>query len=678
MVKVYYRRKGFKGWKGPAVVLGQDGQFVLVRHGGAFYRVHPCQLMKIDQKTVRSPDDCGKRDVQPSITDLKCVDEDGSVAIEDVAGDHVDNAVTGDVSGEAGTSSEESFSDSSVRPCRNSYVRYKLQPEDDWSMAKVLSYQPKQTGQYRDWLNVLVDGQDAPICVNWDHVIAWSELPYPEHALILTKDQEVSQEVVDAKDVELGNMKRNDVFRAVPFTGQPTVSSRWIITEKFKSGRRKVKARLVARGFEEDSSAMRKDSPTCNRECLRLVFVVATLMSWRLQSIDISAAFLQGGELEREVYLRPPVDICPKSEVWRLKRCIYGLNDAPRSWYKCVKEVLLHLGGVVSAYDSALFLWHNSDGRLSGILVSHVDDFAFCGDQHFQSKVIDGLRDRFLVNTHDVGSFKYVGLDVTQNTEGIQVGQDAYIDSLVPINISQSRHKMKLDDLTQEERAELRRLSGQMLWVTSQTRPDLSYETCVISNVGKNPKVALLFEANKALSKLKKDRVKLQFPDLGVTKNLSVAVFSDATYASMEDGSSQGGHIVFLKGVDNRVVPIGWQSKRLNRVTKSPLASETLALSEGADAGFLVASLVQEIFNLPSLPLIQCFTDNRSLTDTLVTTRVISDRRLRVDVARLREMVAEKEISVTWIDGKRQVADALTKRGASSASLMEVLNTSLL
>ena len=117
-----------------------------------------------------------------------------------------------------------------------------------------------------------------------------------------------------------------------------------------------------------------------------------------------------------------------------------------------------------------------------------------------------------------------------------------------------------------------------------------------------------------------------------------------------------------------------WQSRKLNRVPKSPLASETLALSEGADAGFLVASLVQEIFNMPSLPLIQCFTDNRSLTDTLVTTRVISDRRLRVDVARLREMVAEKEISVTWIDGKRQVADALTKRGASSASLMEVLN----
>ena len=44
---VYYRRKNSKGWKGPGVVLGLDGQYVFVRHGGAYYRVHPCQLLKM-------------------------------------------------------------------------------------------------------------------------------------------------------------------------------------------------------------------------------------------------------------------------------------------------------------------------------------------------------------------------------------------------------------------------------------------------------------------------------------------------------------------------------------------------------------------------------------------------------------------------------------------------------
>lgn len=36
------------------------------------------------------------------------------------------------------------------------------------------------------------------------------------------------------------------------------------------------------------------------------------------------------------------------------------------------------------------------------------------------------------------------------------------------------------------------------------------------------------------------------------------------------------------------------------------------------------------------LPIVYCYTDNQSLVDTLETTRMTSDRRLRVDVVRLR------------------------------------------
>ena len=43
---VYYRRKGYKGWKGPGKVIGKDGQTVLIKHGSTYYRVHPCQIMK--------------------------------------------------------------------------------------------------------------------------------------------------------------------------------------------------------------------------------------------------------------------------------------------------------------------------------------------------------------------------------------------------------------------------------------------------------------------------------------------------------------------------------------------------------------------------------------------------------------------------------------------------------
>ena len=675
---------------------------MLVRHGGAYYRVHPCQLMKVKEERILNRQTQTKRYksetrdvVQPAVGDQPSVgysdddEDDMMVRVEDESEeDHHTEAVTGMDSSDANISSDAHMSSDAHRssdacresgssglinkPVANSFVKYKL--NDVWNQAKILSRQPKQRGAFKNWVNVHNDAEDAPMSVNWDDVEEWSELPAPENTVLLTADQEMSQEVVDAKENELKNLIENEVFEEVPFENQTTVSTRWVISEKFKDGVKRTKARLVARGFEEDTRNLRIDSPTCSRECLRMVFMTAALMNWKLQSIDITAAFLQGSPLERDVYLRPPNDVCSRDRIWHLKRCIYGLNDAPRSWYNRVKELLCKLGGKVSAYDNALFLWHNERGALVGILVSHVDDFAFCGNLLFQEKVIQKLMDTFKVNTHESGSFKYLGLEVTQTGEGVQVHQDMYIPTIAPISIDQNRTAMKNDELSTEEKAELKRLSGQMMWVASHTRPDISFETCVMSNIGKKPLGKILHGANKALTKLKSRKVSLKIPCLGAPESLRIKAYSDATYGSLEDGSSQGGFIVFIQGKDNKVVPISWQSKKLDRVTKSPLASETLALSDAADAGFLISALIQEIFGLSKLPPIQCFTDNKSLTRTLETSNLISDRRLRVDMARLREMVSKEEIEVFWVEGGLQLADSLTKRGASTLKLLEVLS----
>ena len=159
-------------------------------------------------------------------------------------------------------------------------------------------------------------------------------------------------------------------------------------------------------------------------------------------------------------------------------------------------------------------------------------------------------------------------------------------------------------------------------------------------------------------------------------EEVTVICFSDATHASLPSGASQGAYIVFLRGRNGKVVPISWQSKKLSRITKSPLASETLALSEVADAGFLIASLMKEICALEKLPKTICITDNSSLKDMLETTRIIQDKRLRVDVARLRELTRNEEIKVVWLPKEKQLADCLTKYGASADNLLSVLQSS--
>ena len=105
---------------------------------------------------------------------------------------------------------------------------------------------------------------------------------------------------------------------------------------------------------------------------------------------------------------------------------------------------------------------------------------------------------------------------------------------------------------------------------------------------------------------------------------------------------------MFLTG-NGRAAAVTWQSKKLDRITQSPLASEVMAVVDAADSGFLAASIVQEILGLKKIPSIELCTDSKSLQEHLGTKKVIQDPRLRVDTARLREMTEIGEVEIRWV-----------------------------
>ena len=574
------------------------------------------------------------------------------------------------------TTDNDSCYDSTKIPKVKTYISFK-KVNEEWHTAKVLSIQPKRKGSYKNWINIHIDGEDKPCSFNWEHVEKWKELPSPDSIFLLTDANEFNQDIVDAKEKELSNLLNNDVYEVVNYSGQETVSTRWVFTEKVVDEEIIVKARMVARGFEENLNEIRTDSPTCNKHSLRFVMVSASMFNWTVYSIDIASAFLQGKVIEREVYLRPPKDVCDPSKVWKLKRHIYGLNDAPRSWYDKVSHEFLTLGAVRSLLDPAMFMWYK-DAQLIGHLVSHVDDFVYGGTVEWNAKVIDSIKSQFKISKESQGSFIYIGLSVVQTNEMITIDQSKYIENISNIDISSERAKQINEILISDEKAKLKSLSGQMLWVTNQTRPDMAFETCLMSNMGKQPTVRKIVDANKAVKKMKNSNdVKIKIHALGSPDEVAIVAFGDGTHASLPDGSSQGGYVVFLYGND-KYIPIIWQSKKLKRVTKSPLASETLALGETADAALLMAKMFQEIYKLELPPPVKCYCDCKSLTDALHTTNTVEDMSLRVNIARLREMVNLGEISVEWKEGKLQLADALTKRGASCQALLQVLNLGVL
>ena len=163
-----------------------------------------------------------------------------------------------------------------------------------------------------------------------------------------------------------------------------------------------------------------------------------------------------------------------------------------------VNKEMLKRGATVSKYNSALVLWHK-DGKLVGILAAYVDDFAYCGTYQWERIVVGSLKRAFKISSSARGSFRYVGLNVLQSKKEIKVDQNSYIPNIQPIYL-ESDHTKEIDsELSKDELSKLRSITGQLLWATSYTRPDVAFEGCQVGNYGKHPTVRNILEANKAI-----------------------------------------------------------------------------------------------------------------------------------------------------------------------------------
>ena len=59
---------------------------------------------------------------------------------------------------------------------------------------------------------------------------------------------------------------------------------------------------------------------------------------------------------------------------------------------------------------------------------------------------------------------------------------------------------------------------------------------------------------------------------------------------------------------------------------------------------------------------IKCFVDNSDLVEAIKSTKLVADKRLRIEIANMKEMLNKREISsVTWLNSNDQLANYLTK-----------------
>ena len=307
------------------------------------------------------------------------------------------------------------------------------------------------------------------------------------------------------------------------------------------------------------------------------------------------------------------------------------------------------------------------------MIAVHVDDLMFGGTDKFQKNVIEALKRKFKLSTEVETEFVYTGLDIRQSSAFINLSQIGYADQISEISIDPIRGRDNKLEINSHERSQLRSVCGQLLWVATQSRPDLGYATCIASNSYATGIISDLKLVNKTIKFMKNNPLTLKFPRIDLS-SASVVIFCDASFANLRDGSSQGGHIVFVVDRSGKCSPLTWQSKKIKRVCKSTLAAESWSMIEAVESGELIMTQLCEVMRCSALDVV-CITDCKSLFDAIHTTNTLEDKGLRIPVACLRQRVTAGEMRVRWIGTKHQIADCLTKAGASASLLRNVLST---
>lgn len=694
--KVFYKRNDQKRWYGPAAVIGQEGKTIIVKNGGETVRVHVSRIIhvgdvvnkadtvssesakELDSSTefkengVTVIEDCdlvNKIDTVSSestkvLDSSSQVEENSTVVIEDAA-DKTSPEKQAVISDEAidNQTNLQSASKSTLYPKVNTDIAFKLAHRDEWRQGNVYSRAGKVGGRHESCFNIKDKKDDQ---IRWydfkTDVEEWE--PIPAEVLISATDKDA---IIAAKQKEIENWKNNDVFEEVPYNNQHTISTRWVITTKEKDSIIITKARLVARGFEDNRENYQNiDSPTCSRESLSLTLSILSMKGWKCWAIDIKTAFLQGNPLNRDVYLQPPREF-NSGMVWKLKKAVYGLNEASRCWYNRVKDEFLKAGLSNSKYDEALF-YLKTDNQLQGVVGIHVDDFIYGGNDNFISNTVSTVKSAFEIGTETSAPMKFVGINITQERNGkISFSQEGYLSD-IKVNECLSIGDKKRD-LNSEEQRSFRGIIGQLNWISSRTNPLISFDVCQLSTKLSQASGADYHYAKKVAQKALKP-VTLHFSQL--KPPIFFLAYCDASFANLPGGSSQGAYVIFLSDSNGYVSPITWGSKKLQRVCRSSLAAEVMAILDTVDITIWLRYILSEIFDGQILTTV-IRTDNKSSYENIHSTTPADEKRTRVDIAAIRESVRRKEVSIEWIRKEHQLADVLTKQGADSSKLAAVL-----
>ena len=486
-------------------------------------------------------------------------------------------------------------------------------------------------------------------------------------------------------------VSEREAYRLAKESGRRVLSSRWVNTVK-KPGL--YRSRLVVRDFAAMGGTTLAEgiySPTTSLEGLRLLLSVLCRKGSVL-SCDVSVAFMHAA-IARPEFVQLPSNIgnakTGERVFLKLFRAMNGLRSAPLSWYK---ELSAYLGnqGFQQILDPTIFRKKTKNGLV--IVLFYVDDLLIWAENTAEArKVYEDLKKRYKLKlTGELlegkpGEVSFLGRRIFRKKPGepcVYFGLDAkYLRScceeygitkvapkLPPLERRYADLIKKGQDtpLTPEAHERYRRTLGRLAWA-SLSRPDLQYvcgflgrhqsapneaaEACmrdVLRWVSGLPHKVQVFPSRRELLAPDEDRE-------------SVSCFVDASWGL----NSVSGGIVTWNNCCLKTF-----SRKQTTVALSSAEAELAALTEIALAreGLYISLLVQTMVEgMPSDSeegryQLHAYGDSESaLSIAQMSTLLRKVRHIELRAAFLQQLVAKERLTLEYIPGKLNPADALTK-----------------
>lgn len=473
---------------------------------------------------------------------------------------------------------------------------------------------------------------------------------------------------IEAMEEEIDIIKSLNTYELADLpSGRKPIGYKWIFTRKLDElGDLGFKARLVAQGFSQKFGQDYNEvfAPVVRPQTIRLLLSLAGKMNLLVNQFDVKSAFLNG-ELKEELYMKQPEGFAVGDQVWRLRKTLYGLKQAARSWNMLLTNCLMSTGFVQSDADECLFIKRTEKGI--SFLTCHVDDFLLASSEP-ETIVETAAHLRKSFQLKDLGPVKkFLGIEITRHPDGhFSLSQQHYIEDIaqqlqlldckaqkVPLDPGY----YKLDDDKLLANIEFyRQVIGKLLYVSTNTRPDISASVCILAQRVAQPRELDLKEALRIVKYLVGTRQhKLHLNNDCAIQGLTV--FSDANFGECrKDGKSNSGVICFVNGG-----AISWFARKQSYVAVSTCEAELYSVSEAVKEIIWLRKLIHELIGPIEQPTL-LFNDNRA-TICKITNGNFMQRTKYVGVRYhfIADWIKRDIIDLQHCATEYNVADLLTK-----------------